>query len=84
MDPVSSLIGTISHFFDYMNPSRSPYMLGVIVAAVVLFMFKDSPDPDSYVWELMFLVPVTLATAFFGIAFVVNTTMLILQRQVSK
>ncbi|MBK8086245.1 MAG: hypothetical protein IPK28_21800 [Devosia sp.] len=40
-------------------------MLGVIVAAVVLFMFKDSPDPDSYVWELMFLVPVTLATAFF-------------------
>ncbi len=48
-----------------MNPSRSPYMLGVIVAAVVLFMFKDSADPGSYVRELMFLVPVILATAFF-------------------
>lgn len=65
MDPVSSLIGTISHFFDYMNPSRSPYMLGVIVAAVVLFLFKDSTDAGSYISELMFLVPVFLATAFF-------------------
>jgi hypothetical protein len=62
---VGPMVGTLAHIFDYLNPSRSPYLLAALVGAVVLFLFSDRATADSYVGEMMFLVPVLIAFAFF-------------------